>query len=251
MSTVDATTAAGAVPAEPRRSPLLKRVSDLFFSPATLFEELRDDPRNSSWVAPVLIALAVAVLVEVLRFVMVSDLQLAEVSIEQARAMGQQTPMTAEEMQPQMMITRVFYLVGSIFWVFLRPFLVGLVLLLLFGVIGGGSAGYLKHVSVAAWAALVSALALLVISLLQFFSGQLDLSLSAAVLAPDIERGPVAGVLRALSPFLIWLVVLQALGSAAINRRRSWTGGAATLLAMVLVMSALFGLIGSAFAGGS
>lgn len=249
-STVDAPTAVAAVPAEPRRSPLLKRVSDLFFSPVTLFEEVRDDPR-SSWLAPTLIALAVALLVEALRFAMVSDLQLAEFSIEQARNMGQNNPMSAEDMLPQMMITRVFYVLGSVFWVFLRPFLVGLVLFLIFGVIGGGGAAYMKHVSVAAWAALVSVLALLVMSILQFATGQLDMTLTLAVAAPDVTRGPLAAVLKTLGPFLIWLVVLQALGSATINRRRGWVGGAVALMAIVLVMSALFGLIGSAFTGGS
>jgi len=94
-------------------------------------------------------------------------------------------------------------------------------------------------------------LALLVISILQFTSGQLDLALTAGVLAPGIERGPVAGLLGAIGPFMIWLVVLLALGSATVNRRRSWTGAAVLLMALVLVMSAAFGMLGSLFAGGS
>jgi hypothetical protein len=247
-STVDAPTADPAVPAEPPRSPLAKRVSDLFFSPATLFAELRDESRPS-WLAPVLIALAVAVLVQVLSLVMVTDLQLAELSIEQARSTGRAVPMSAEEMAGQMGVWRVVGLVVTIIWCFLRPFLVGLVLFLIFSVIGGGGAGYMKHVSVAAWAALVSALALLVTSLLQFTTGQLDMTLSVAAAMPD-ARGPLLGVLRAIGPFLIWLLILQAMGSSIVNRKRSWVGGFVALLAIVLVISAAFGMLGSAFGGG-
>lgn len=234
-------------------SSLPGRVADLFFSPGKLFEEVADDSRTGAWLAPILVGFLFVVLVEGLRLALVSDQQLMDFSLEQARRMGQTATPPPGAMEAQAVLTRAFFLAGGLVSTAVMPFIVGAVLWVLFGVMLGGNAGYLKHVAVAAWASLVTSLGYLVVSLLQFASGRLDLTLDLAVLAPGLEPGPLLGVLRALSPWAIWWVLLLALGGAVVNRRRGWGVPAAVLFAVLigigLVGGLLMGLAGGAAGG--
>ena len=162
-----------AAPEARSRSSLPTRLADVFFSPGKLFAELRDDPSPFAWLGPVLVVAAVAVLVEVLRYFMVTDLQLVEFQLEQARMMGQENLPPAEQMLPQATFTRVGILMSTVFWAFARPFVVGGFLWVVFGVMLGGNASYLKHASLAAYVGVVATLGLVVVSLFQFFSGEL------------------------------------------------------------------------------
>ncbi|HEX8691660.1 MAG TPA: YIP1 family protein [Longimicrobium sp.] len=235
----------------PRPSSLPQRVADLFFSPGRLFAELREDDRAAAWLAPILVGFLFVAVVEALRLALVSDQQLMDFSLEQARRMGQTATPPPGAMEAQVAMTRVFFLVGGLVSTAVMPFIVGAILWVLFGVMLGGDAGYLKHVGVAAWASLASSLGYLVISLLQFASGRLDLTLDLSVLTPDLEPGPLLGVLRALGPFTIWWVLLLAIGGAVVNRRRGWGLPAAVLFALVIGIGLVAGLLMGVAGGGA
>lgn len=224
------------------RSSFPQRAVDLFFTPGRLFAELRDDARSRAWLAPVAAALAVVVIVEALRWVLVTDRQLAEAALAQMSRMEGSARPTLEQLEQGAVFSRIAILVGFVVTTALFPFFLALVSWVLFTVLGG-RAGYARHLAVAAWASLVATLGYAFTSALQFASGRLDLQLDLALLVPDAS--PVlAGVLHALSPWTVWTLLLVAYGGAVVGGRRDWKLPAAVLLAIC----AAFGLVGGLIA---
>jgi hypothetical protein len=251
---VSETAAPPAAPSEPvRPAPLASRIVDTFFSPGKVFEQLRDGP--APWLGPVLVCAVLLVVLTALRPLFITDAQVVEFALEKMSQMGMQQLPPPDQLATQLTIQTVFGTVATVFWMFARVWLVGLILFGLYGLMLGGRTEIRPYAAVASHAFLVSALGALLVTALQYASGRLDLTLDAALLVPSLDpKGVAAAVLHAITPFSVWLIALLALGGATLNRRRGWLGVAALLLgaqlALALAFSLLMHLAGSRAAAG-
>jgi len=229
-----------APPAPP--APLASRIVDLFFSPTRAFEQLREG--KAPWLGPVLVCIALALLVIAMRPLFISDRQMAEAGLEQMRQMGVQQLPTADEMVAQMTRQTIIGSLGTAVWMFLRVGLVGLILFGVFALALGGRNDLRPYMAVTSHAFLVSTVGFVLVAALQYATGRLDITMDAALLAPNLESGSVlARVLHGITPWGVWLVALLALGGATINRRKGWIGVAALLFALQMAMVAAFAML--------
>ena len=242
--------APAASPAPARPAPLASRIVDTFFSPGKVFEQFRDGP--APWLGPVLVCAAVLVALVLLRPLFISDAQMVEFTLEKYREMGVQQIPTPEQMATQLTFQTVATIVSAVVWVFLRVWLVGLILFGLYALLMGGRNDIRPYAAVASHAFLVSTLGFAVLAVLQYATGRLDLTLDAALLVPGLDpKGVAAGVLHAITPWGVWLVALLALGAATVNRRRNWIGTAALLFSLQLALALAFSLLMHAAGSGA
>jgi hypothetical protein len=204
--------------------PFADRVRDTFVAPRRLCAGLRDDPRG---VDALLLATAVAAIAWAL--------QPAEVFLEQMRnpvtRMGEPVTVTsspAEIVHYGRLNAMLNALVGQPTLAFM---LAGL-LTLVFSVLGGGSATFRQYLAVVAHALLIPAAGMLVLLALR--------ALGASAALPSLAG---AGALAArslawLDPFIVWMLLVVAVGVEQLDARRSW-GTAAVLLLVLYVASAV------------
>lgn len=242
MSTSVLETAAPSTPAEsPRPAPLASRIADTFFAPTRVFEQFREG--SPPWLGPIVVSLVVMVAVLALRPLFISNAEMAEFTLQKMSEMGQQNLPTAQEMEQGMMIQTVAGAVGVIFWIFMRVIVAAGLLALIYGLLMGGRAGFASYLAVASHACLVSTLGFVVIAGMQYASGQMELMLDATLLMGDDPGVVLSAIGHVLSPFGLWLVVLLAMGGAAVNRRRGWAGAAAILVALQFGMFLATGML--------
>jgi len=232
-----------APPAPARPAPLPSRIVDTFFEPGKVFAQFREGP--APWLGPVLVCAALLVLLTALRPLFITDDQVIDFALQKVQEMGAgagQLP-TRDQMGGQLMIQTVFSTVFGIGWMFLRVWIVGLILLAVYSLLLGGRSDVRPYAAVASHAFLVGAAGYLLVVALQYATGRLDLTLDAALLAPGLDPGGVpAAVLHAITPWGVWQVCLLALGGAVINRRKGWMGVAAFLLSLQLGLALVFSL---------
>jgi hypothetical protein len=246
---VPETAAVPAMPPPPARAaPLASRIVDTFFSPGKVFEQLRDGP--TPWLGPVLVCCALLVTLTALRPLFITNAQVVDFALGKMSEMGARQLPTPEQMQAQIAIQTVVGTVFAAAWMFIRVWLVGLILAGLYGVLLGGRGDIRPYAAVASHAFLVSAVGYALLTALQYATGRLDVTLDAALLAPGLDpKGIAAGVLHAVTPWSVWMTALLALGGATLNRRRGWVGVAALLFSLQLALSLAFVLVTHLAAG--
>lgn len=231
-----------APPAPVRPAPLASRIADTFFSPGKVFAQFRDGA--APWMGPVLVCAALLVLLTLLRPLFITDDQVIDFARQKMQEMGAKQVPTHDQMATQIMIQTVVGTVFGIGWLFLRVWVVGLVLLAVHSLLLGGRNDVRPYAAVASHAFLVGAAGYLVLAALQYATGRLDLTMDAALLAPGVEPGSVAAaVLHAITPWGVWQTCLLALGGAVVNRRKGWVGVAAFLLSLQLGLALVFSLV--------
>lgn len=236
MSTpvIETAVPAQAVEASPPPAPLASRIVDTFFSPGRVFEQFRGE--QAPWLGPVLVSVAVLLVLAALRPLFISNQQVADFMGQKAAEMGRPVP-PADQMQKAVGIQMVIGTAVGAAWMFLRPVILAAVLASIFGVLMGGRARFRGYLAVASHAFLVSTLGFIVIGALQFATGRLDISLDLSLLLGPDAHGVLASLLKAVTPFSLWLIALLAIGGAAVNRRRGWMGAASVLLALQLTLA--------------
>lgn len=215
-------------------------VIKVLFEPTAVFERVRTRP---SFFAPFLTIIAVQC---VLFFANLSYLKIG-VAAQSATA-GRPAPGTA--------VLAVFGLIGLIVILGIIFLLTGLILWVLASVLGGGEAKFSTMLSVAAYAAVPSAILLSIVGTIvlhlqgpgQITSPQdmqpalgLDLLVSGA-------KGFVGGVLKGINPFSIWGMVLMAMGVSTTQRMSKGNGYTAAVAAFVILLLIGAGL-SAAFGG--
>jgi hypothetical protein len=239
---VTETAAPQAAPPSPARpAPLPSRIVGTFFEPGKVFAQFREGP--APWIGPVLVCAALLVLFTALRPLFITDDQVIEFARQKLQEMGAKQLPTHDQMATQIMIQTVVGTVFGIGWMFLRVWIVGLILLAVYSLLLGGRNDVRPYAAVASHAFLVGALGLLLLGALQYATGRLDLTMDAALLVPGLDPGSVpASVLHAVTPWGVWQTCLLALGAATINRRQGWVGVAALLLSLQLALTLVFSL---------
>ncbi|MFL5386298.1 MAG: YIP1 family protein [Longimicrobiaceae bacterium] len=231
-----------APPAPARPAPLPSRIVDTFFEPAKVFAQLREGP--APWIGPVLVCAALLVLLTALRPLFITDDQVIDFALQKMQEMGAKQLPTRDQMAGQLMIQTGVGTVFAIGWMFLRVWMVGLILLAVYSLLLGGRNDVRPYAAVASHAFLVGAVGYLVVGALQYATGRLDLTLDAALLVPGLDpKGVPAAVLHAVTPWSVWTACLLALGGAVINRRKGWMGVAALLLSLQLALALVFSLV--------
>jgi hypothetical protein len=246
---VSETAAAPATSPPPARAaPLASRIVDTFFSPGKVFEQFREGP--APWLGPVLVCATLLVALTALRPLFITNAQVIDFALGKMSEMGARQLPTPEQMQTQLAIQTVLGTVFAAAWMFLRVWMVGLVLSGLYGLVLGGRGDIRPYAAVASHAFLVGALGFALVTALQYATGRLDVGMDAALLAPGLDpKGIAAGVLHAVTPWGVWMTALLALGGATLNRRRGWLGVAALLFSLQLALSLAFVLVTHLAAG--
>jgi len=232
---------AAPAPAPAPPAPLASRIVDTFFSPGKVFEQFRDGP--APWLGPVLVCSALLVVLTLLRPLFISDGQMIDFMRQKMSEMGAQVP-PPEQMATQLKVQMAVGTVFGVAWMFLRVWIVGLILCAVYGLMMGGRTQVRPYAAVASHAFLVSALGYLFVTVLAYATGRLDLTLDAALLAPGLDpAGIPAALLHGITPWGVWLVALLALGGAVVNRRRGWIGVAALLFSLQMALTLGFALL--------
>lgn len=220
---------------EPDAGSFPRRVVDTFFSPVALFGRFGARP---PWVDVMVLSVAIGLLM----LALIPSEVLANTAEEAMRASGQQPPAGVD---PEAMarIQRISMMVAGVVlpWIFLA-FQAGL-MVLIFSVVLGGHATFRQYVGVVAHAGLVTALGALVSLPLMLHRGVMDRGITLGALAGGMEPDSfVYQFLNAFDVFMVWQVVLLALGAAALNRRL----GAGTAVAVLLGLYACIAAAGAA-----
>ena len=109
------------------------------------------------------------------------------------------------------------------------------VLSLVFTILGGGAASFRQYLAVASHAMLIPALGTIIL-LAANALGHGPVSFDLAILAPGPTRGGLAlRVLAGIDPFMIWMLLVTAVGVAQLDGRRRWGSAAGTLLLLYLL----------------
>jgi hypothetical protein len=222
-------------------APLASRIADTFFTPTRVFEQFRDNPA-APWLGPVFVSVAVLLVMAALRPLFISNQQIGDFIAQKTAEAGRPVP-PADQMQKVVMVQMVVGTLVYSLWLFLRPLVFGGIVAAIFGLLMGGRAPFRGYLAVASHALLVSTLGFIVVGALQFATGRLDLALDASLLLGPGARGILASVLRAITPFSLWLIALLAIGGATLNRKRGWMGAASVLLGLQLVLALAWGAL--------
>lgn len=223
--------------AHPAPGSLPVRIGQVFFSPGKLFESFRE---HAPWGGTLLTAaLAILVLQVVAMFVLISDQAFADYIKQSLIESGAtQIPTDPQLLQAAKMNKMIGVIVGPIGTAVL-VFFSALMAWLMFTVLGGGSARYGQYLAVVAHGFFISLLGAIVLLPMQVATGQLELSLSLALLLDDPDRTSfLFRVLNTLSVFTIWAVVVIGIGVAAVNRKKNWAVYAAALMAVYILFTA-------------
>ena len=211
------------------------RFVQVFTSPATLFDALRERP---VWLDALLVTIVVSLFVqfmipaEILRDAMMSGLP-ADASPEQIEA--------TEKMAGFMRSFGWVIVIGST--LFLFALLAG-VLKLVYGVLLGGAVTFKQMFSATAHAQLINTAGALLTLPLVRATGDLRSTLSLHLLAPDLERdGWLFSFLQGLSLFGLWTMVVLGIAVSRISPKISASSAIAFLVVAYILLKAVLAVI--------
>ena len=216
-------------------------VIKVLFEPTAVFERVRARP---SFFAPFLTIIAVQC---VLFFANLSYLKVA-ISAQMAAGGAQGRPM------PGTPVLAIFGLLGLIVVLGIIFAVTGLILWVLASVMGGGEAKFSTMLSVAAYAAVPSAILLSIIGTIvlhmQGSSGLMSPQDMQPALGLDLlmpaAKGFMGAVIKAINPFSLWGVVLTAIGVSTTQRMAKGSGYTIAVIAFVIGLL-IAGALGAIF----
>jgi hypothetical protein len=235
--TLTADSSAQSPPAqEPDAGSFARRVIDTFISPVALFSRFGARP---PWVDVMALSVAIGVLVFAL---IPADVWTATME-EAMRRQGQELPPGTD---PASMagIQRIGGMVSAAIapWIILA--IEAGLMVLIFSVVLGGKATFRQYVSVVAHASLIGAVGQIASLPITLQQGVMSQGISLAALAGGMERDSfVYQFLNVFNVFLVWQVVVMALGAATLNRRIGAGTAAGVLLGVLAVIAAAIAAI--------
>ena len=213
-------------------------VVNVLFEPTAVFERVRNRP---NFFAPFLTIIAVQC---VLFFVNISYLKIGVAA--QAAAAGRPAPSTG--------VLAAFGLIGLIVVLGIIFALSGLILWVFSSILGGGDAKFSTMLTVAAYAAVPSAILLSIVGTIVLHLKGVAQITSPQDMQPALgldllvsgSKGFVGAVLKGINPFSIWGMVLMAIGVSTTQRTSKANGyiaAGATFVILLLIgagLSAMF-----------
>lgn len=206
---------------------LPQRVAQVFVAPASLFRELRERP---VWLGALILVVLVGI--------GVAATTPPEVFLDRMRdptdRLGRPVPVTSG---PEAIVRwgRILQAFSAAAMLPVVAFAAAGMLTLLFKVILRGSATYRQYLAVTAHVLLIPAVGALLLRVWSLLSGGGRTALSLATFAPGIDPGGwLYGWLDGLNLFTLWAVGIAAVGVGVLESRRSATGAAVLLYALLL-----------------
>lgn len=210
----------------PAAPTLPRRIADTFVAPRRLFAGFRQE---APWFDVLLLSTAAAVAAASL---LPDEFFLAQVENPVDR-LGRPVVVTsspAEIAHYGRYMAMISALVGHP----ILAFCLAGVLSLVFTVLGGGRASYRQYLAVVSHALLIPALGTLLLLGARALGHTYD-SFNLALLAPGLERGSLAlRLLAGIDPFVVWMLLVAAVGVAELDGRRRWGSAAAILVLFYL-----------------
>lgn len=192
---------------------LLKRLGRVFYAPAQVMEELRENPR---WLGALLVG---AVLVLLANMFIPTEL-MRETMRLQALARGAELPENIDRMAEAM--RRASLGVTPVFWLVWNFFMAGIVTVI-FAFLFGDEGTYRQYLAVVTHATFIGGMGALLTTPLRLQAQDLYLTLSLGTFASGfMPEGYWLNVLKSLDLFGLWGYGVIAVGAAAIEKRRTW-----------------------------
>lgn len=194
-----------------------ERIIGVFGSPGKTFRDIAERP---TWVFPfILMILATAIMTQVL----IPAIQADYTSSEQYDKLLSNDKLTPEQIESaqKMYLSYVknFSAISSGIYTAIASVLATAVLLFAGNVILGGNAKFRQIFSIYCWGGLVGLLGLLIRIALSLQKMSMKVYLSPAILFPsDAEETTLFKIAGALDVFLVWRIVLLAIGFAAVYK---------------------------------
>ena len=227
---------------------LLARFIGIVTSPKETFQSVAAHPR---WFGMLLLVTVIVAVCAALPLTTDAGREASlRQQVEQRESLGMEVN---DQMYEGMRRTLPFlpYITGGSVLVFspVMTLVVAGLLFLVFNVIMGGDATFKQMFAVLAHAGVISALGQLFTGPLNYFRGAVTSATNLAVLLPMVEPSSFIGRVLAMTDlFLIWYILVLAIGLAVLHRRKTqpiaWTlyaVYAAGVLVIAAVMSALGG----------
>lgn len=213
---------------------LPRRLVDVFVSPGLLFDALRSRP---VWVGALVLGGA---LVVASALVVPTELY-EEMMREQFQRSSQDMP---EGFEMSGTIPKVFGAVGGFIWWMIFAALLSGVVTLVFGFMLGDEGRFKQYLSVTTHALLIMAVGSLLVTPLRIMGGDLQMSFSVGTFAVFVEEGTfLRTMLNALDLFMLWGLVVLALGVSKLDPDRGWAGPTAFLWGMAVAVAAVFAAV--------
>lgn len=208
-------------------APLHRRILDTFVAPRRLFAGFDQD---TPWFDVLLIATGAAVAAATL---IPDEFFLAQVQNPVDR-LGRPVVVTSSP-SAVTHYGRLLAMMSAFVGHPILAFCLAGVLSLVFTILGGGAASFRQYLAVASHAMLIPALGTIIL-LAANALGHGPVSFDLAILAPGLTRGGLAlRVLAGIDPFMIWMLLVTAVGVAQLDGRRRWGSAAGTLLLLYLL----------------
>lgn len=245
MSTPSVNIPVEAAPAAAAPSSLPSRLGKLFFSPGDLGEELRE---TAPWAGAFGLLLAAIVATQIAAFFLITDQMFVDffkqMMVEQGAT---QLPPDEALMQGAKLQKGIGIVAAPIVMSFTVLF-GSFVLWLMFSVVGGGKATFRNYMSAVVHALFISLAGGLLLFPLQLSTGDLDMSLSFALVADrlgGVESGGILSmILGQLEVFKLWSFAVLGILVAAANRWKGWVGPAGLIFFVYAAFAIGLQLIG-------
>lgn len=200
---------------------LLARFVGIITSPRATFEQVVARPRWFGIFA--LTTLLTIVCTTTPLFTDWGEQAALDVAVTQMESLGRTVDDASyERMRLGMRMQRYFQPIGILVFAPIMLLLISGILYAIFNAGMGGNTTFKQNLSVVAHAGVISSLSLLFALPLNFARGQMTSTTNVAVLLPMLdERSFAAYLLGAIDLFMIWYVVVLAIGLAVLYRRRT------------------------------
>lgn len=216
---------------EPDAGSFPRRVFDTFLSPVALFSRFGARP---PWVD----VMALSVVIGLIVFALIpTDVWVATME-EAMRQRGQEMPPGADPAQ-MAGIQRIGGMVGGAIAPWIMLAIQAGLMVLIFSLVLGGKATFRQYLSVVAHASLIGAVGQIASLPIALQQGVMTQGITLAALAGGMEKDSfVYQFLNVFNVFLVWQVVVMALGAATLNRRIGAGTAVGVLLGLLACIAA-------------
>ena len=200
------------------------RIIGIFFSPKTTFEDIA---RKPSWILPVVISTILSIIAIV---ALNQRMNWRDYVSQQMEKSPRASQLSSEQKQQQIeggaKFTPIILYVAGVIGPILSVLIIGGVMMLAYNLLAGAGATYSQSLSITAHAFMVSLVStplfLLVVFLKPFSTVDVEnpVASNLAAFLPDDAAKWLVALCKSIDIFSIWILILIAIGFAAVNPRK-------------------------------
>ena len=188
---------------------------NVFLNPRKTFMALDNKP---TWLVPLLLLILLTIISTQLTFPMIMDAQLDRIR-SNANIPPEQMTIIENQLAENMSKQRLFATIGQVVVMPIIFLILAGIFYFVGSVILGGDSSYKKVLSVMSWSTVISILGVLIVTPLILLKGNMNVTLSLALLLPsDAMDSTLYNVLKHFDFFTIWYLAVFGYGFALIYR---------------------------------